>query len=188
MILNNGVHADLVLPINHPSFNWKKYLRDSDFPQVHPEHRYAMFGCGNRHFYMETRTWDDVKILTILRAFSGIGDTVVHVELSNHMAWGPERTRRIRLSPNQFQLLCKHLFETFAKDQHGRLMPISDAHYHQHDAFYEAVGSYHLFRTCNVWAGTGLAKAGVRVGYWTVTPGLLFACLPDDAPEMPKAD
>ncbi|MFY7877715.1 MAG: DUF2459 domain-containing protein, partial [Pirellula sp.] len=42
----------------------------------------------------------------------------------------------------------------------------------------EAKGSYHLFRTCNVWAGAGLKKAGIRVGYWTVTPGLLFACLP----------
>ncbi|MFY7877717.1 MAG: DUF2459 domain-containing protein, partial [Pirellula sp.] len=26
-------------------------------------------------------------------------------------------------------------------------------HYHDSDAFYEAKGSYHLFRTCNVWAG-----------------------------------
>ena len=179
VILNNGVHADIVVPLDHPEFRWLDYLAPSHFMDPSPECRYALFGWGNRHFYMETRTWNDVKVMTVLKAFAGIGDTVVHVELCSHNSWDSERSRRIRISPDQFRKLSVFLLETMKTSEDGKLVPVPNAHYHDSDAFYEAKGSYHLFRTCNVWAGAGLKKAGIRVGYWTVTPGLLLACLPE---------
>ncbi len=179
LVINNGVHADLVLPLNEPSFPWRDRLKEADFPIFDPENRYAIFGWGNRQFYMETRTWDDIKISNVMYAFAGMGDTVVHVELCRDLAWATQRSRLIRLSPDQFQRLSEHLLSTFHKQANGELSPIPDRHYGNSDAFYVGLGHYHLFRTCNVWAGSGLAKAGVRVGYWTLTPGLLFACLPE---------
>lgn len=184
LVINNGVHADLVLPINEPSFPWRDRFKETDFPNFDPENRYAIFGWGNRQFYMETRTWDDIKISNVLYAFAGMGDTVVHVELCQDLAWATQRSRRIRLSPDQFQRLSEHLLSTFRKQANGELSPIPDRHYGNADAFYEGLGHYHLFRTCNVWAGSGLAKAGVRVGCWTLTPGLLFACLPEPPEDM----
>jgi hypothetical protein len=33
--------------------------------------------------------------------------------------------------------------------------------------FYEAVGPYNAFMTCNEWTGRALRHAGVRTGLWT---------------------
>ena len=179
LVINNGVHVDLVLPMDDPTFRWIERFKTTDFPNFEPQYRYAVFGWGNRQFYMETETWDDLKISNVLLAFAGMGETVVHVDLCNDLIWSPERSRKIRLSPDQFNRLCQYLLSSFQKKADGTLIPIPKAHYRTTDAFYEGTGHYNLFRTCNVWAGSGLAKAGVRVGSWTLTPGFLFACLPE---------
>jgi uncharacterized protein (TIGR02117 family) len=178
LLINNGVHVDLVLPIHEKEFSWMDYLMPLDFPAFNERYQYAAFGWGNRQFYMETQTWDDLKISNVLFAFAGLGETVVHVELLEDMDWQETKSRKIRLSPNQFNRLCQFVSKTFKHNAEGSLVPIPNAHYHHRDAFYEATGQYHLFRTCNVWIGSALAHSGVRVGYWTLTPDLLFACLP----------
>jgi uncharacterized protein (TIGR02117 family) len=178
MVINNGVHVDLVIPVDDPQFRWLDKFAAIDFPNFDPTYRYAMVGWGNRPFYMETETWNDLKISNVLFALAGLGDTVVHVELCRDLSWFPQNSRKIRLSPEQFQRLSDYLLSSFRRRSSGELIPIPDRHYGNSDAFYEGTGHYHLFRTCNVWAGTGLAQAGVRVGYWTLTPDLLFACLP----------
>jgi len=183
LVINNGVHVDLVIPIDEPAFRWSDRFRSDDFRSFEPRYRYAVFGWGNRQFYMETETWDDLKISNVLFAFAGLGDTVVHVDLAGDLNWFSKGSRKIRLSPEQFKRLSQYLLSSFKTQSNGALIPIPDRHYRQTDAFYEGTGHYNLFRTCNVWAGGGLAKAGVRVGYWTLTPGLLFACLPESAPE-----
>jgi hypothetical protein len=38
------------------------------------------------------------------------------------------------------------------------------------DAFYSAVGRFHVLSTCNVWVGQKLADAGLAFGVWTPTP------------------
>ena len=183
MVINNGVHVDLVLPIDEPEYRWLDRFKSTDFRTLDATHRYALFGWGNRQFYMETETWDDLKISNVLYAFAGLGDTVVHVDLCADLSWFSKNSRKIRLSPEQYKRLCEYLMSSFQTEAGGNLIPVPNRHYSSTDAFYEGTGHYHLFRTCNVWAGDGLAKSGVRVGYWTLTPGLLFACLPDPPPE-----
>ena len=188
LVINNGVHVDLVLPIDEPTFRWIDRFQTTDFPAFEQRYHYAVFGWGNRQFYMETETWDDLKISNVLFALAGLGETVVHVDLCSDLIWSPERSRKIRLSPDQFKRLCAYLLSSFQKQaDDGSLIPIPKAHYRTTDAFYAGTGHYNLFRTCNVWAGSGLAKAGVRIGYWTLTPGLLFACLPKPPPESPSS-
>ena len=180
LVIDNGVHVDLVIPIDDPQFRWLDRFSSNDFRKFDERYRVAIVGWGNRQFYMETETWNDLKISNVLYAFAGLGETVVHVELAGDISWFSEGARKIRLSPAQFQRLSEYLLSSFKTDDVGALIPVVNRHYKDTDAFYEGTGNYHLFRTCNVWAGTGLAKAGVRVGYWTLTPGLLFACLPDE--------
>ncbi len=179
LVINNGVHVDLVLPIDEPEFRWLDRFQLTDFRTIDAGNRYAIFGWGNRQFYMETETWDDLKISNVLYAFAGLGETVVHVDLCADLSWFSKNSRKIRLSSEQYKRLCEYLLSSFQTEAGGELIPVPNRHYSNSDAFYEGTGHYHLFRTCNVWAGDGLAKAGVRVGYWTLTPGLLFACLPD---------
>lgn len=38
------------------------------------------------------------------------------------------------------------------------------------DAFFEAQGRFHIFRTCNTWVGAMLRQAGLPFGAWTPLP------------------
>ncbi len=183
LVIDNGIHIDLVIPIDEPKFRWLDRFQKTDFVAFDERYRYAIFGWGNRQFYMETETWNDLKIANVLYAFAGMGETVVHVDLVGDLTWFKDSSRKIRLSPAQFERLSEFLMASFKTDAGGALIPIPKRHYRNTDAFYEGTGHYHLFRTCNVWAGAGLKKAGVRVGYWTLTPALVFACLPEQPPE-----
>lgn len=183
MLINNGVHVDVVVPANSRHFHWLDLLRPENFRGFESKHQYAIFGWGNRKFYLETRTWNDLKVSNVLYSFAGLGETVVHVSLTDNINWPKERSRKIRITPEQFVRLSNYLLKTFKQSDDESLMVVPNAHYDDIDAFYEAKGHYHLFRTCNVWAGGGLAEAGVRVGYWTLTPDLLFSCLPEPPKE-----
>ncbi len=147
-----------------------------------PAENYSLgvFGWGNRKFYLETPTWDKLRASTVAYAFSGVGETCVHVNLTTDLAWPRESSRMLRLTDEQFGSLARHVVSTMELDSAGKAQAIEGAHYRTTDAFYRGRGCYHLFRTCNVWVGEGLRKAGVRVGVWTVTPPSLFASLPQD--------
>jgi uncharacterized protein (TIGR02117 family) len=186
VLVNNGVHVDIVLPLDSRDFTWRDYLKTSHFRRVDSDHAYCMFGWGDRKFYMETATWNDLKASNVLFAFAGLGETVVHAQLCDDNDWPRDRSRRIRLSYDQYQKLCLFLMKTFKRSESGDLLAIKNAHYGFDDAFYEANGHYHLFRTCNVWVGQAMSESGVRVGYWTLTPEWLFACLPDPIENPPQ--
>jgi uncharacterized protein (TIGR02117 family) len=180
LLINNGVHADLVVPLDHSSYPIRRYLEQGNF-QVSPNSfDYAVIGWGSRKFYLETESWDDLRLSTVAYALSGFDQTTVHVQLYAGMDWPTSSSRKIRMRSDQFAKLGEHIVSTFRLNDQGKGIPIAGAHYRHDDAFFEGKGSYHLFRTCNVWVGQGLKQAGVRVGVWTVTPNALFASLPAD--------
>jgi uncharacterized protein (TIGR02117 family) len=177
-ILSNGVHVDIALPLHNEHFEWMTYLRTEDVVQFDPDTRFASFGWGERTFYLETPTWADVNPKNVLRAFCGAGRPVMHVDF---LSWTPTSSgscRLIKLSTQQYKRLCAEILATMKTCPNGKLLPIAGAHYHNYDAFYEATGHYHVFHTCNAWAGDVLRASGVRVGIWTPTTDGVFACLP----------
>lgn len=184
LVINNGVHVDLVIPLDAPSFPMRALIEGGNYKTNPMLYTHAVLGWGNRKFYLETQTWDDIKLTNVLYAFSGLGETTVHVELTTDLLFNVKREsqRLLRLSESQFRSLCEHIGQTLRKDAQGMPLPIPCEPYGNSDCFFEGTGSYHVFRTCNVWVGEGLRKSGVRVGLWTVTPNSLFACLPEEAP------
>jgi len=186
LLVNNGVHVDLIIPLDESCFPMRPWLGEGNYRSNPQNYSHAMVGWGNRKFYLETKTWGDLKLSNVLYAFCGLGETTVHVDLMDGYLFRmtTERQRLIRLSPPQFQALCTHIVATLKKDKEGGPIPIACEPYGNSDSFFEGVGNYHIFRTCNVWVAEGLKVAGVRVGVWTVTPDSLFACLPENAPMM----
>ena len=43
----------------------------------------------------------------------------------------------------------------------------TDVRYGNDDAFYEANGTYNLFKTCNTWANNGLKACEKKAALWT---------------------
>lgn len=185
-VLNNGVHCDLALPLETQHFNWKDFL---DWPHNLSDtgqFKYALFGWGNRRFYIETRTWEDIKLSNSLAALTGLGETVMHVDVLDQLPKSSPRCRRIRISEKQYGTLCESLQQSFARNDDHRPNRIPGVSYRTSDAFYEGTGSYHLFNTCNVWSGRNLQKAGVQTGWWTPFSFSLFGSLPAELWEPEK--
>jgi uncharacterized protein (TIGR02117 family) len=127
---------------------------------------YVALGYGNRTFYLETPTWGDLTMKNAFLAAFGQGRSLMHADHA-HLP-GPDETQRpIVLTREQYARLTAYLRASFQRDAQGRTIPLTGRGYSSNDMFYEAVGPYNAFLTCNEWTGGALRHAGVRTGLWT---------------------
>lgn len=186
-LTSNGVHVNFILPATHDVHDWQNEFHPDDFLGSQGQADWVVIGWGNRRFYLETPQWSDIRLQTVLESLSGFGDTAMHVEWKVGAMLEDETTYRVRMSRDQYQSLCQSILRSFRRNSSDQLIPIADAHYRNTDAFYEATGHYHIFNTCNAWVGDCLRHAGVRVGWWTPTPGGVMASLPPEpTPQTPS--
>jgi uncharacterized protein (TIGR02117 family) len=168
-IESNGIHVGLVVPKVAAGVDWRGLAPAADIADP----RYAGYdhlaiGWGERAFYLETATWADLKLRTVLAAARGSDATLMHVEHVPAPRVGSD-VRSVLLRPEEYRRLAAHIRASFA---HQRT---TYRGYGANDAFYTARGRYSAIRTCNAWAGDALRQAGVRVGRWTPFPVTVLA-------------
>jgi uncharacterized protein (TIGR02117 family) len=162
-VADNGVHADLILPANAQSLDWRPLLPRSHFADVPAEARWVAFGAGERRVYLETPTWGDLTLKTAAIALTG-GERVMHVEWIRAPTY---TARAIRLTPEQYRRLWAAIRAGFRLDSDGRPIRIDHPGYGARDAFYEGVGKANAIDTCNQWAASRLRLAGVKGPLWS---------------------
>jgi uncharacterized protein (TIGR02117 family) len=173
---SNGVHAELVLPAAAPH-DWRAELPPAEVVDAArlarpPELAWIAFGWGDRAFFIQTRTWADLRAGTAASALLGLGPAAMYVD---YVARPQDyRARRIDVSPAQYERLVAGLRAGFARDAAGRPRRIDDPGYFETDAFYEGTGRYSLVLTCNEWIRRVLAEAGVRTAAWSPFDAALF--------------
>jgi uncharacterized protein (TIGR02117 family) len=177
MVTSTVIHADMVLPIRNETVDWSRHLPPSDFAGDVSSATHVAFGWGNKEFYVETRTWADVKAGTVFRTVFWPSATCMHVNMWDDNAI-PAAARKTRVSREQYRRLVEHVLASFRRDEGGRFLHIGGAAYGSDDAFYDAHGSYHAFNTCNCWVGRGLKAAGVRTGWFTPLPKTVSFYMP----------
>ena len=165
-LVTNGIHADLVVPIDALDVHWAERLPLPAWDRWRAFGGDLAFGWGDRGFYIETPTWGDLRVSTALFAVTGLDTSVLHVEVVRVPAPGAS-TRHVRLSPPAYRRLAAFISSTFGVERGEPALPIPGAHYGNHDAFYAAKGHYSLLQTCNEWTRRGLQDAGVRVPVWS---------------------
>jgi len=176
-VIHRGVHVDFAVPLRHEVHDWLSELDVADFDGEPMSASYLVVGWGDRGFYLETPTWSDLRASTALQALSYTGHTALHVELMGLPATDLSQ-RRLVLTTAQYRELVAYIRAAFARDADGRVRPIPGAHYGHHDAFYEAVGTYGVFHTCNTWVNEGLRRIGVRSALWAVFASSVMRHLP----------
>jgi uncharacterized protein (TIGR02117 family) len=161
-LADNGIHADIVMPVAAQGLDWTPLIPRSDFAAVDPNAAWIAFGSGEQRVYLNTPTWWDITPRTIWSALTG-GKRVMHVEYVPNPGYA---AREIRLRPEEYRRLWASIRADFALDARGRPERLAHPGYGPSDAFYRAVGKESALRTCNTWVAKWLRLAGVKTSLW----------------------
>jgi uncharacterized protein (TIGR02117 family) len=161
-LADNGVHADIIMPVDAQGLDWAPLVPGNDFAAADPTARWIAFGSGEQRVYLETPTWWDITPRTIWSALTG-GKRVMHVEYVPSPGYA---VRELRLRPEEYRRLWAAIRSDFALNRNGRPERINHPGYGPADAFYRATGKESMFRTCNSWAAGRLRLAGVKTSLW----------------------
>ncbi len=161
-LADNGIHADLIMPVRAQGLDWTPLIPKRDMVAADPAAGWIAFGSGEERVYLETPTWWDIRPRTIWSALTG-GRRVMHVE---YVADPSYAGRQIRLRSDEYRRLFAAVRADFTLDAQGRPQRLQHAGYGCCDAFYRAVGKENAFRTCNSWVARWLRLAGVKTSLW----------------------
>ena len=162
-IADNGLHADLLLPVRAAGLDWSPLVPQRDFANASPTARWIAFGAGERRVYLDTPTWSDITPRTAWAGIAG-GARVMHVE---YVADPSYSARELRLTPEQYRRLWAAVRASFTLDSRGRPIRIDHPGYGPSDAFYGGVGRASAIDTCNQWLAGRLRLAGVKAPLWS---------------------
>jgi uncharacterized protein (TIGR02117 family) len=164
---SNGVHVELVMPVETPSVDWQAEFPMSAFVAPPRAPRWVAFGWGARDFYVNVREWRDLTAARALRALL-LAPGVLHVEYlpATGNPASPGAGRRLLVSAAQLDALVAYVRATAIRDADGRPVPLPGVAYGNDDAFFEANGRYSPMATCNEWVNVALKRAGVRTVAW----------------------
>lgn len=166
-ILSNGVHTDIVVPAKNELFNWHELVKPEHTVSPDSTAGLLAFGWGDKGFYLETPTWDDLKFSTAFKAAFGLSSSAIHATYYHHLKES-DHCKEIKLSKEQYVKLITYIKQSFLlNDTQGSRHIVTNAVYGRHDAFYEAIGSYNLFKTCNTWTNNALKSCGQKACLWT---------------------
>ncbi|MDI9310719.1 MAG: TIGR02117 family protein [Limnohabitans sp.] len=172
-ILSNGVHTDIVVPVKNEICDW--------FKKVNPEYTiakdslstYLAMGWGDKGFYLETPTWDDLKFSTAFKAATGLSTSAMHCTFYKTMKVGKD-CKSIMISESDYKSLIEYIQKSFQQQGENFIPIVTNAVYGKNDVFYEANGSYNLFYTCNTWTNSALKAANQKAALWTPYEGGIF--------------
>lgn len=166
-ILTNGVHTDIVVPVRTNQIDWSSIIPFKNTVSNDSTANLLALGWGDKGFYLETPTWNDLKASTAFKATFGLSTSAMHCTYYKSLTEN-ESCRKIGISPSQYQKLIDYIQGSFQKDANGLPVYIeTNANYGDTDAFYEAIGSYSLFKTCNTWTNNSLKACEQKACLWT---------------------
>ncbi len=157
-ISTNGVHLDIIIPKNLLDSN---VLIDLKYSQ---NDQYLAFGWGDKNFYLNTPTWADLTFNNAFQAVFLKGPTLVHLTryTENQIDWV-----EIKVNQKQLHKLNKYIFNSFYFDSKNQKVLLNNKGYFYNDDFYEAIGNFTCFKTCNSWVNSGLKKSEIKSCLWT---------------------
>jgi len=167
-IMTNGVHTDIIVPAVSAEMNWTKEISYQNTLEADSTYQYLAMGWGDKKFYLETPEFSDLKLSNGLRAISGLSTSAMHTTYYRNIREDAS-CKKIIISKAQYRQLIDYVLNSFKKDETGHLINVkSNIHYDIGDAFYEANGSYSIFKTCNTWANAALKACGQKSCLWTI--------------------
>lgn len=173
-IKTNGKHTDIVTPVRNEIKDWSKEIPFNNNISQDTIYSYLAFGWGDKGFFIDMPTWDDITFKLAFKAAFWLGTTAMHTTYYKDLKEDDE-CRKIMISKSQYECLVAFITERFKTDSYGHFINIkTDAAYGVTDAFYEAKGRYNLFYSCNTWANEALKISGQKHCLWTFFDDPIF--------------
>lgn len=172
-ILTNGVHTDIVVPYKNEYKDWHKLVNSADTQSNDTSFVNVAFGWGDKGFYLDTKTWSELKFTTAFKAMFFLSSSAMHVTFY-HQLQESESCKKICISKESYLKIVNYIEQSFTLDNLNNSIQIKGASYSNNDSFYEAQRTYNLFFTCNTWANSGLKAAGLKACLWTAFKGGIF--------------
>lgn len=167
-ILSNGVHTDLVFPVKSSYIDWHTIFPYEQTLGQDSTKQWLAVGWGDKGFYLNTPEWKDLSLKTALVAGLGIGETALHVTYYRSLT-EDDSCIKVDITEEQYRQLVNFVKQSLELDVQGHPIYIeTTAQYGDNDAFYEALGAYNLFYSCNTWTNKALKKAKLPSAVWTV--------------------
>jgi len=165
-INSNGVHTDIVVPLKNDVKDWTKDILFTQTVAKDSIAKFVAFGWGDKGFYLDTPEWSDLKASTAFKAAFYLGTSAMHTRFYKSLNEDAE-CKKIMITQADYADLVQFIEESFKLDDAKQVQWIKGRSYGKYDAFYEGIGSYSLFYTCNTWANQALKAANQKAALWT---------------------
>jgi uncharacterized protein (TIGR02117 family) len=174
-IKTNGKHTDIVVPVRNEIIDWSEKIPFRNNISQDTVFSFLAFGWGDKGFFLDMPTWDDLTFGLAFKAAFWLGTTAMHTTYYKELAEDKD-CRKIMISKLQYERLVIFITDKFKKGTDGNFINIrTDAAYGTTDAFYEAKGRYNLFYSCNTWANDALKACGQKHCLWTFFDDPIFS-------------
>ena len=167
-VVSNSVHADIIVPKTTDVVDWADRFSGIPFQGPIADETHVAFGWGDRGFFLETPTWDDVEYSVAAKTLLLPTESCVHVSFTKPESYSDPVA--VTISKGQYRNLVKFIEKSFKSDSNGSPIHIAGYAYSTTDAFFDAKGYYHLLNTCNSWVGRALNAASVKVPWLSPMP------------------
>lgn len=163
-LIAGPLHYDVLLPLTPALRDRLAFAARAGVPVDHPGADWLLIGWGSRAFYTTAGSYADIAPGAVWTAATG-DSAVMRLDVTGALPPQAPGIDWLDLTPGQARALTDELLGAITGTAR-----IPDAGFTATDAFFPAAGRFHLLRTCNVWLGERLRRAGVPVGLWTPTP------------------
>lgn len=122
---------------------------------------YLEFGWGDKDFYQAEEPGGGLAVKALLWHTEAVMH-VVAVAPDVHVFFSTSEIHRLCLLPGHYAALLDFIAGSFRLSEAGAAIPLGGG-LCSNSNFYEAVGHYTLFNTCNTWTAKGLKSAGLDI-------------------------
>lgn len=163
-LADNGVHTDIVFPVEAAGVSWQGWFAPEDFEDSRwLNARWIMIGAGDEGIYTTAENWSDLTLGVAVNSIT-TGTRVMHVQwVTEPETW---TAAEIRLRPEEYRRLYAAARATFALDDNGAPRVLETPGYFGSDAFYRGIGPFNAIQTCNQWVASRLRIAGIETSLW----------------------
>ena len=165
-VSGDNFHTNLIIPLKNNAVDLRQRLNlETLEPSFKDNDRWLSVGWGDRAFYINTPSLEDLHLSTTLRALFWPTETTLLVQGRRTLP-SQYQVKSVVISHSAYLRLTQFILSSFARDLAGQPI-LLQASKRYDGSFYAAKGRYFLFNTCNDWTAKGLRIANVNTPLWS---------------------